>query len=185
MPGDPTACNANCDSSGSRNGSQRTAQNDRARCNHSGCSGFFVVCASYQNRPSGGDRNRTNAVSLRKAGCRVRLRRIMRRNFGGSRGGARPGGRPGGRNEYPGGRAGGGAGAGGRRFRTPRPYSSRRGRACLKGRRTSCRLDWDFPGRPDLHESIGRHPEELECQQQALDEFFRGESSGDAAYDAM
>ncbi len=101
--GDQTACNANCDSSGSRNGSQRTAQNDRARCNHSACSGFFGVCASYQNWPaagcrgkktadrghgwpcrreeSGGDRNRTIAVSFVKAGGGVQLRREMRRGF--------------------------------------------------------------------------------------------------------
>ncbi len=52
-------CDAKCDSAGVRIRQHGVAQNDRTRCHHSGCSGFFDVCASYQNWPSGGDRIRT------------------------------------------------------------------------------------------------------------------------------
>ena len=95
-------CNAKCDAAGIRAGQHGAAQNDRTRCHHSGCSGFFETCASYRNWPNGGDRNRTIAVSLGKAGCRDSLRRTMRRTFAGSHRVARPCGRPRGRHVDPG-----------------------------------------------------------------------------------
>lgn len=49
VPGEPIACDANCDSAGIRNGSQRTARNGRKCCHYSGCSGLFGNRGSYQN----------------------------------------------------------------------------------------------------------------------------------------
>ena len=45
------ACDANCDSAGSRTGQHRVVRNDRTRCHHSGCSGFFGDYAVYHNWP--------------------------------------------------------------------------------------------------------------------------------------
>jgi len=45
-------CDAKCDSAGVRIRQHGAAQNDRTRCHHSGCSGFFETCASYRNWPA-------------------------------------------------------------------------------------------------------------------------------------
>ena len=45
-------CDAKCDSAGFRIRQHGAAQNDRTRCHHSGCSGFFETCASYRNWPA-------------------------------------------------------------------------------------------------------------------------------------
>jgi hypothetical protein len=45
------ACDANCDSAGSRTGQHRVARNDRTRGHHSGYRGFFGDYAVYQNGP--------------------------------------------------------------------------------------------------------------------------------------
>jgi hypothetical protein len=47
--GSQSECDAKCDSAGVRIRQHGTAQNDRTRCHHSGCSGFFGFCASYRN----------------------------------------------------------------------------------------------------------------------------------------
>jgi len=77
-----STCDAFCDAAGVRAGQRALARNDRTRGNHRGFRGFFGNYASSQNWLSGGDRNRTNGVSLGKSEGRVQVRRRMRRNFG-------------------------------------------------------------------------------------------------------
>jgi len=57
--GSPGGSDANCDSAGRRTGQHTAARNDRTRCHHSGCSGFFEDDADFRNRPSGQHRIRT------------------------------------------------------------------------------------------------------------------------------
>jgi hypothetical protein len=51
-------CDAKCDSAGVRIRQHGAAQNDRTRCHHSGCSGFFETRASYRNWPAAGCREK-------------------------------------------------------------------------------------------------------------------------------
>ena len=57
--GSDANCDASCDSAGHRTGQHTAARNDRTRCHHSGCSGFFEDDADFRNRPSGQHRIRT------------------------------------------------------------------------------------------------------------------------------
>jgi len=67
-------CDAKCDAAGIRAGQHGAAHNDRARCHHSGCSGFDVFLHALPaaghpgsegaRHPNGGDRIRTNRFFL-------------------------------------------------------------------------------------------------------------------------
>ena len=49
-------CDAKWDPAGVRIRQHGVAQNDRTRCHHSGCSGFFETCISYPHWPAAGCR---------------------------------------------------------------------------------------------------------------------------------
>ena len=48
-PNGGIACDANCDSAGVRTGPHPVARNDRTRCHHSGCNGFFRSYVSFRS----------------------------------------------------------------------------------------------------------------------------------------
>ena len=50
--GGQSECDAKFDSAGVRTQQHGAARNDRTRCHHSGCSGFFETCVSYRNWPA-------------------------------------------------------------------------------------------------------------------------------------
>jgi hypothetical protein len=75
-------CDAKCDSAGVRIRQHGAAQNDRTRCHHSGCSGFFETCDSYQNWPAAGCRPKKQPAGamdgpagVKAAGCRTKKAR--------------------------------------------------------------------------------------------------------------
>jgi len=66
-------CDAKCDSAGVRIRQRAAAQNDRTRCHHSGCSGFFETCASYRNWPAARGRAKKQPAGAIDGPCRRKV----------------------------------------------------------------------------------------------------------------
>ena len=57
-------CDTKCDAAGIRIRQHGAARNDRTRCHHSGCSGIFETCVSYQNWPAARGRVKKAALAM-------------------------------------------------------------------------------------------------------------------------
>ena len=67
-------CDAKCHSASVRVRQHGAAQNDRTRCHHSGCSGFFETCASYRNWPAAGCRRKKQPAGAKDSPAGVKWR---------------------------------------------------------------------------------------------------------------